>query len=425
MTLTVPALKQFRVELQDNGLIHLVFDVPDRSMNVFSNAAIRELGTFADWLATADVRGVVIRSGKPSAFCVGADLTELGVAYDMIIEAPPHARFDVAFDHFFPLSRAIRRLETAGKPIAAAIAGLALGGGCELALGAHYRVLADMPNAALGLPESLVGLLPGAGGTQRLPRLVGVEAALPILLEGARLSGKTALDAGLVDALVAPGDEVAAAERWCLSATSPCQPWDTPEWMPATPAALGTAIATARARILAQTLGHYPAPVAILDCLEFGGPQGFEGAIRSEMTIFSQLIQRAEPRNMIQSLFLAKTDYERRQKRIEMPAFVAPVVAAVHRVISASPVEALACAGFSGSGAVAPLRRRAEPGYWVDTEPGAAARASLDAISAAVLAVAPGLAPDDRRLADYAAVRETGYPAYLGGPFAFLARGAR
>jgi 3-hydroxyacyl-CoA dehydrogenase/enoyl-CoA hydratase/3-hydroxybutyryl-CoA epimerase len=186
MTVNPPTLEQFRLEFQANGLVHLVFDCPGRTMNVFSNAAIHELGAFAAWLAGADVKGVVIRSGKDNAFCAGADLTELGVAYDMIMGAPLQDRFNVAFEHFFPLSKAIRALETAGKPVAAAIAGLALGGGCELTLGAHYRVLVDDPKIGLGLPESLVGLLPGAGGTQRLPRLVGLKACLPILLEGAR-----------------------------------------------------------------------------------------------------------------------------------------------------------------------------------------------------------------------------------------------
>src|SRR5260370_5493190 len=183
-----PELEQFRLEFKDNGLVHLVFDAPGRTMNVFSNAAIHELGVFGRWLAESDARGVVLRSGKDTAFCAGADLTELGVAYDMIMQTPPHARFNAAFDHFFRLSLAIRALETSGKPVAAAIAGLALGGGCELALGAHYRVLVNDQRASLGLPESLVGLLPGAGGTQRLPRLIGTEAALPILADGARLS---------------------------------------------------------------------------------------------------------------------------------------------------------------------------------------------------------------------------------------------
>jgi 3-hydroxyacyl-CoA dehydrogenase/enoyl-CoA hydratase/3-hydroxybutyryl-CoA epimerase len=121
-------LKEFRAERAENGVVHLVFDMPGRPMNVFSNAAIAELAIFSEWLRGSDVKGVVIRSGKASAFCAGADLTELGLAYDMIMAAPAETRDGLAFDHFFPLSRALRGIETAGKPVAAAIAGLALGG---------------------------------------------------------------------------------------------------------------------------------------------------------------------------------------------------------------------------------------------------------------------------------------------------------
>jgi 3-hydroxyacyl-CoA dehydrogenase / enoyl-CoA hydratase / 3-hydroxybutyryl-CoA epimerase len=174
-----PELKQFRIEPGGNGVVHLVFDMPGRSMNVFSNAAIQELGIFVDWLAQSDVAGVVIRSGKSSAFCAGADLAELETAYDMVMAAPPPERPRIAFDHFFRLSQALRKLETTGKPLAVAIAGLALGGGAEFALAAHHRVITDHPQSTFGLPESLVGLLPGGGGTQRLPRLIGIEAGLP------------------------------------------------------------------------------------------------------------------------------------------------------------------------------------------------------------------------------------------------------
>src|ERR1700758_5168695 len=155
-----PELKQFRIERPGNGVLHLVFDMPGRTMNVFSNAAIEELGRFADWLPKSDVTGVVIRSGKPSAFCAGADLAELETAYDMIMAAPSNQRDRLAFDLFFRLSHGLRKLETAGKPVAVAVAGLALGGGCEFALAAHHRVIADHPQATFGLPESLVGLLP-------------------------------------------------------------------------------------------------------------------------------------------------------------------------------------------------------------------------------------------------------------------------
>ena len=146
-------LQQFRAERSENNVLHLVFDMPGRPMNVFSNAAIAELAIFSRWLRDSDVKGVVIRSGKPSAFCAGADLAELGLAYDMIMAAPAETRDRVAFDHFFRLSQALRGIETAGKPVAAAIAGLALGGGGELALATHHRVMVDDPKVAFGLPE--------------------------------------------------------------------------------------------------------------------------------------------------------------------------------------------------------------------------------------------------------------------------------
>ncbi len=379
--MTEPTLTQFRIENQANGLVHLVFDCPGRTMNVFSNAAIHELGAFATWLADADVKGVLIRSGKDNAFCAGADLTELGVAYDMIMEAPSRARFNVAFDHFFPLSRAIRALETAGKPVAAAIAGLALGGGCELALGAHYRVLVDDPKVGMGLPESLVGLLPGAGGTQRLPRLVGTDVALPILLDGGRLSGNSALAAGLVHELAPAGVEIARAEAWLLSVDGAAQPWDRADWQ-----SLQVTPQLAERRASADP--HNPAITAILDCVEFGLPQSFEGAIRSEMAIFSALIQRPEPRNMIQILFLGKTDYERAARKGTLPHAIASVVDAAKSV----------------------------PGNKAD-------EVVLKAISAAVMPLGSALSFEEKRMADYACVFQAGFPAFLGGPFTFAERG--
>jgi 3-hydroxyacyl-CoA dehydrogenase / enoyl-CoA hydratase / 3-hydroxybutyryl-CoA epimerase len=378
--MSLPSLSQFRVDLQGNGLVHLIFDCPGRTMNVFSNAAIQELGVFAAWLAEADVKGVLIRSGKANAFCAGADLSELGLAYDMIMEASPRDRFNRAFDHFFPLSKAIRALETAGKPVAAAISGLALGGGCELALGAHYRVLVDDPRVGMGLPESLVGLLPGAGGTQRLPRLIGVDAAMPILLDGARLTGKEALLSGLVHELAAPGLEIARAEAWLLSAQDAAQPWDRTGWhSPEMTSKIGE-------RRVSADLNN-PAITAILDCVEFGLPQSFEGGMRSEMAIFASLIQRPEPRNMIQTLFLGKTDYDRATRKGEVPDFI----------------EDALCAA------------RSVQGSWDD-------ETTLRSISNAVV---PWLdrPADELRMADYAIVSQTGFPAHLGGPFTFGVRG--
>lgn len=414
----LPDLTQFRVEPQPSGLIHFVFDCPGRSMNVFSNKAIHELGRFAEWLHRADdVTGVVIRSGKASGFCAGADLTELGVAYDMIVAAPPADRFDIAFEHFFPLSHAIRRLETAEKPIAAAIAGVALGGGCELAMGAHYRVATSSRRAILGLPEHAVGLLPGGGGTQRMPRLVGVDAGLDVLLLGRTFAGQDALEIGLVHAVVDEGEEVAAAEHWLLSeAAHSKQPWDEHGHVPLPHSAIGEAIKRNRTRELDRMLGHEPAPLAILDCVEFGLVQSIEGGIRAEMSIFSELIQRPEPRNMIRTMFLGKQAYEKARK----DGLLAPEVAEAQRAVEALVEDAVArCPALRqalfarGTERHAPARTRVGQNFWVRERP--ETRKAVAELADACAAAAAALDDTAMLQLDYALARDGVVPAYVGG----------
>ena len=423
----LPVLREFRTETTGDGILHLVFDMPGRSMNVFSNAAIHEIEAFARWLHTADIRGVVIRSGKASAFCVGAHLGELGIAYDMIVAAPPSDRKRIARDHFAPIGRAFRTLETAGKPVAAAISGLALGGGCELALGAHHRVLADTPQTALGLPESLVGLLPGGGGTQRLPRLIGVEKSLPILLKGARLSPADALAAGAAHAVVPAGDEVTAAERWVRTTTAAGQPWDRPDWRAPSTTQVDDALTAVRQAILGETGGHYPAPLAILDCLARGLPRAMDAAIAEEIDVFADLIRRPEPRNMIQTLFLGKQDYDKRRKAGTLPDVVAAVVAEVGATLQdVADADAAAFAGFGGGRNPSPSAAwSARDGLWFEQPQSDLERRAARLMTAAASAVrsrAAVLTGEEQRLADYATVKELGFPAYAGGPFAVLAR---
>ncbi|MEA2890391.1 MAG: 3-hydroxyacyl-CoA dehydrogenase / enoyl-CoA hydratase / 3-hydroxybutyryl-CoA epimerase [Bradyrhizobium sp.] len=421
-------LQQFRAERSENGVLHLVFNMPGRPMNVFSNAAIAELTIFSEWLRGSDVKGVVIRSGKPSAFCAGADLTELGLAYDMIMAAPAETRDRLAFDHFFPLSQALRRIETAGKPVAAAIAGLALGGGGELALAAHHRIMVDDAKAAFGLPESLVGLLPGAGGTQRLPRLIGIEKALPVLLDGARLSGQAAIVAGVVDQLVPAGEEVAAAERWVLSQAGSSQPWDRPGWRPVDADRATAIIEQKRGNVLVETLGHYPAPLAILDCVSQGLPQPFDDAIRTEMRIFSKLIQRREPRNMIRTVFLGRLDHDRLRKAGGIPLPVEQAVAAFSKALQADNADAalanaFARAGFRGLTRPVPAFDGviAQAAFWLEAEPVTDGKRALRERLARAYAVADEwrarLSEDERRAADYLLVKNCGFPAYMGGAF--------
>lgn len=423
-------LQQFRVEAGASGVVHLVFDMPGRPMNVFSNAAIAELTVFSRWLRNSDAAGVVIRSGKSSAFCAGADLGELGVAYDMIMAAPESERGRVAFDHFFPLSQALRAIETSGKPVAAAIAGLALGGGGELALAAHYRVMTDDGKAAFGLPESLVGLLPGAGGTQRLPRLIGVAKALPVLLDGARLTGQAALSTGVIDELIPPGQEVAAAERWVVAqvAANVRQPWDRAGWMPDDLARMPTIVAERRARVLDDTFGHYPAPLAILDCVEQGLPQHFDEAIRTEMQIFSRLIQRREPRNMIQSQFLGRLDHDRLKKAGDIPESITGAVKAVVLALASDDADVELAAAFARAGFRIPSHDAQPSGdvapqttFWLEDEPQTegkrALRERLSRVYAAADAHGAALSDAECRAADFILTRDHGFPAYLGGAF--------
>jgi 3-hydroxyacyl-CoA dehydrogenase/enoyl-CoA hydratase/3-hydroxybutyryl-CoA epimerase len=334
----------------------------------------------------------------------------------MIIAAPRADRFDIAFNHFFALSHAIRRLETAGTPVAAAIAGVALGGGCELALGAHHRVLASSARTIMGLPECAVGLLPGAGGTQRMPRLVGPALGLEVLLLGRTLQGQAALDAGLVQQLVPEGEEVAAAEAWLLSkAAHATQSWDH-EAPPLPHAAVAAFLESHRVRELSRTLGHEPAPPAILDCVEFGLVQPIDGAIRAEMSVFAALIQRAEPRNMIRTLFLGKQAWARAERGDGVPAAVtaaeAHIAAAVAAAVQACPDLRLALIGCAAS-ADAPVRTRTEAGLWIE---------GRDDLLAALKPVVDGCRTAVRNLddaalllLDHALVRSGTIPAYLGG----------
>ncbi len=197
------------------------FDYPNKSQNILNAKSMSAYAeTMQKALADAAVKGIVLASAKKD-FIAGGDLAELGAATDA-------AAFHGAISGWHKLMRGI---ELGGKPVAAALNGSALGGGLEIALGCHYRVAADNPKARFGFPEVTLGLLPGAGGTQRTPRLIGMQAAAPLLMEGKRIKAAEALKVGLIHAVVKVGDERTAARRWVLDAVAsgakPLQPWDT------------------------------------------------------------------------------------------------------------------------------------------------------------------------------------------------------
>jgi 3-hydroxyacyl-CoA dehydrogenase/enoyl-CoA hydratase/3-hydroxybutyryl-CoA epimerase len=431
----LPEMTNFRTRRTEDGILHLVFDMPDRSMNVFTNKAIHEIDAFAGWLEQSDVTGVVVSSGKPAAFCAGADLNELAEAYEMIMATPKAERDALTVAHFSPIGRAFRKLETAGKPVAIAVHGLALGGGCEFFLACHYRVLTDVKETQIGLPESLVGLLPGGGGTQRLPRFTGAVRSLGVLLEGARFSAQQAVETGAASIAVPAGEEIAAAEAWIRSKPDPRQPWDRPDWTAPSRDEVLALTRPVREKILRETGGHFPAELAILDCLDSGLPGDMDAGIAAEIDIFKDLVQRIEPRNMIAVLFLGRVEYDRRCRKDALPqgldGFAAKVRAAMEekaRALGTHGAEALVFAGVGGatSGDVAAAQAVAgRLPRWFEEPRGAVEEAAFAILSAgALVAVTDGgaFAAADRNLVDLHCQQAAGFPRYLGGPFTFLAR---
>jgi 3-hydroxyacyl-CoA dehydrogenase/enoyl-CoA hydratase/3-hydroxybutyryl-CoA epimerase len=286
------------------GILTLTFDDPSRPMNVFSDAVIVELRAAVEAAAAdARVKGVLIRSGK-SSFIAGADLKELVTAYDRGVT--PLQGYTMSQT----LSQVFRRLETLGKPVAVAINGTALGGGLELCLACHYRVLSNDPKAGLGFPEVKVGLLPGAGGTQRLPRLIGVANALPLLAEGSTVKPDRALKLGLVHALAPVEEIVERAREWLLSAPEAVQPWDRKGFaLPGGGVAGRELIQTfmVGSALVAKTTQHnYPAPIAILSAVFEGCNVPIDTGLKIESRYFGKLIADPTARNMMRTLFINK-----------------------------------------------------------------------------------------------------------------------
>lgn len=288
-----------RAETDAEGFRTLVIDVADRPMNVLSPALRTALIAALDAaLADLAVRGLIL-TARRREFIAGADLTVLGT---MRGKAAAEVR---AFST--PFRTMLRRMETAGKPVVAAINGTALGGGFELCLACHHRIAADTPGSQIGLPESQLGLLPGAGGTQRMGRLIGIARALPLLLEGRRLSPGQALDAGIVDAVVAPDALEQAAKAWLRTAPDPRQPWDRPGFAipgggPETPANHRLFV-EAGGKVQTGTGLNDPAPQAILSCLYEGLRLPIDAGLEIEGRLFAHLARGDVAQNRIRAFF--------------------------------------------------------------------------------------------------------------------------
>ena len=311
----IKTMRHIKLDKGADGVAVLTLDNADESMNVVSaewledmNAAIAELRD------DESVTGVIIVSGK-KAFMAGADLKLMVAGYETMSRKGAFA--------FSQKATAMHRaLETMGKPVACAMNGLALGGGFELALACHYRVLSDDPRAVVGLPEVNLGLLPGSGGTQRLPRLIGRKKGLDLLLSGRSVAPKEALELGLVDE-VAPADQlVDKARQWLATNPPEARIWDVKGYtIPEMRGMIVPEVSMDYSIGVAQVAGkhgyNYPAPAAILSCVFEGLQLPMDKALSVESKYFAKLLTDPVARNIIRTTFISKQAAEKGARRPE------------------------------------------------------------------------------------------------------------
>ena len=317
-------MTDFTMQKGDDGVAVITWDVPGKSMNVLSMDGAAELNNLIDdALADAAVKGIVITSGKAD-FAAGMDLNVLAQMKEGGAKA--------VFDGVMSLHHLLRKIELAGmdrktqkggKPIAAALPGTALGIGLELPLATHRIFAANNPKAKIGLPEIMVGIFPGAGGTTRLIRKLGAMAAAPLLLEGKMNDPAKAKGAGIIDEVV--DDPLAAAKAWVLQATDAdlVKPWEQksykmPGGSPYTPGGFMTFLGAA-AMVHGKTMGVYPAAKALLSAVYEGSLVDFDSALRIEARWFTHVLMNPSSGNMIRSLFINKEALEKGANRPEAP----------------------------------------------------------------------------------------------------------
>ncbi|NOZ50349.1 MAG: 3-hydroxyacyl-CoA dehydrogenase [Chloroflexi bacterium] len=285
-------------EKQANNIVILTMDAPGRSVNLIDDTFGAILEQAVERLATEQpLAGVILASAK-STFIAGADLQMIWRLED----ASATMQLAEALKH------TLRRLETLGVPVVAAINGTALGGGLEVALACHHRIAVDDPRIRLSLPEVTLGLLPGGGGVTRVTRMLGLQKAFSLLTEGKRFDPRAAQAVGIIDELASDGAEMMAqAQAWILAHPQSAQAWDQagfriPGGGPHHPRNAGM-VAIAPAMVRQKTFGNYPAPAAILSALIEGAAVDFDTASRIESRYFAAVATGKVAKNMLHAFW--------------------------------------------------------------------------------------------------------------------------
>jgi 3-hydroxyacyl-CoA dehydrogenase / enoyl-CoA hydratase / 3-hydroxybutyryl-CoA epimerase len=316
-------MANFKLDVDGDGIALITWDMADRSMNVITTGVIDELGALVDKVsADPAIKGVVVTSGK-DAFCGGADLTMLegmGAMFANLVRTKgEEAAAAFVFEESRKLSQVYRRIETCGKPWVCALNGTAMGGGFEFALACHHRIATDNPKTRLGLPEIKVGLFPGAGGTQRVARMIPPADALQFLLKGEQLKVDRAKAMKLIDAVVPQADLITAAKDWIKAGGKAKAPWDTEGFrLPGGPVYSKAGMMTfpaANAIYRRETYDNYPAARAILQVVYEGLQVQFDTALRIESRWFAKILRSPEATAMIRSLFVSMQELNKGARR--------------------------------------------------------------------------------------------------------------
>ncbi|WP_294619483.1 3-hydroxyacyl-CoA dehydrogenase NAD-binding domain-containing protein [uncultured Roseovarius sp.] len=321
-------MTDFTMEKGADGVAIITWDVPGKSMNVMSMEAWPVLeGLVDDALADDAVKGIVITSGKEGSFAGGMDLNVIAKMKEMAGDNPAQGLMD-GLMNMHSILRKIERggmddKNKGGKPIAAALPGTALGIGLEIPLACHRIFAADNPKAKIGLPEIMVGIFPGAGGTTRLVRKLGAMGASPLLLEGKLNDPKKAKTAGVVDEVVPADELIAKAKEWILSEPTFVKPWDEkgykmPGGAPYHPAGFMTFVG-ASAMVNGKTQGAFPAAKALLSAVYEGALVPFDTALKIEARWFTNVLMNPSSSAMIRSLFINKEALEKGANRPDVP----------------------------------------------------------------------------------------------------------
>jgi 3-hydroxyacyl-CoA dehydrogenase/enoyl-CoA hydratase/3-hydroxybutyryl-CoA epimerase len=299
----------FTLKRQDNGIAHLVIDVVGENVNTLKSEFTEQIqAVLAEIKADSTITGIVLCSGKVGTFVAGADINMLDACQSR--------------DEVVALSRQGQRifsqLEQLSIPIVAAIDGACLGGGLELAMSCTARVCSDSGKTALGLPEVQLGLLPGSGGTQRLPKLVGLQKALDMMLTGKQLRAKQALKAGLVDDVVPNSVLLNVAEQMAITISQrgkkarARKQSGVDKLLENNSVGRNIVYQQAQKSVLAKTQGNYPAPVKIIDCVRTGIEFSSENGYQLEAEHFADLVMSDESAQLRQ-LFFATTEMKKEQ----------------------------------------------------------------------------------------------------------------